>query len=101
LSCSSGILQAGVKRIVNQVVTPRIETEIKPKVSQAVCEVLGLNADDLNSQDESRDDGEGQSFIAPLSARGGKIQSLGWFLLQEKVSLESDQFSWPRGLLWI
>ena len=53
--CSSGVLQSGVRRIVNQVVTPRIDVEIKPKVARVVCEYLGLNPDDIHPEDEEYD----------------------------------------------
>ena len=53
--CSSGVLQSGVRRIVNQVVTPRIDVEIKPKVARVVCEYLGLNPDDIHPEDEEHD----------------------------------------------
>ena len=55
LFCSSGVLQSGVRRIVNQVVTPRIDVEIKPKVARVVCEYLGLNPDDIHPEDEEYD----------------------------------------------
>ena len=46
-----------MKRIVHQVVGPKIDLEFKPKVAQVVCEYLGLDPDDIHTED---DDAQGQ-----------------------------------------
>lgn len=43
-----------MRRLVNQVIAPKTDKEIKPKVAQVVCEYLNVNPDDILEEECSQ-----------------------------------------------